>query len=81
MEEEGCLLQVVEVQAQYLRSTRYDDLLAIRTQVQERRNASITLAYTVYLAETGEVAATGTTRLACVDRGGRVRRLPPELAG
>ena len=57
------------------RVVRY--VLVVRTRVQERRSASIVIAYEVSLEGTGETAATGTTRLACVDRAGRVRRLPP----
>ena len=76
MEDEGTFLQVVELQVKYMRSVTYDDVLVVRTRVAERRPASILLAYEVSLESTGERTATGATRLACVDREGRVRRLP-----
>jgi acyl-CoA thioester hydrolase len=79
LEDEGILLQVTELTARYLRSTTYDDLLEVKTRVTERKKASITLGYEVSFAESGELVATGTTKLACVDRQGRVRRLPEQI--
>lgn len=77
LEDEGFLLQVTELTVQYLRSTTYDDELVLRTRVVERGKASITLGYSVAFAADGTAVATATTKLACVDREGRIRRLPP----
>lgn len=78
-EEAGVFLQVVEVSVRYLKPTTFDDELELRTRVVERGRASIAFEYEVWLR--GEVlAAVGRTKLACVDREGKLRRLP-EMGG
>lgn len=79
LEDEGTLLQVTELNVRYVSSTTYDDELIITTRELERGKASITLGYTVTRAGAGTLVATGTTKLACVDRSGKVRRLPPSI--
>lgn len=79
MEEQGELLQIVEFAAQYRRPVDYDDELLVRVRVAERGKAAVTLEYEVARADDGTVTATGSTRLACVGRDGRPRRLPPEI--
>jgi acyl-CoA thioester hydrolase len=79
LEDEGFLLQIVDMGLHYRKSVDYDDELLIRMAVVERSKASITLAYEIRLQETDEVTTTGHTRLACVGPGGRPRRLPDML--
>lgn len=76
MEDEGLLLQVVGLTAEYRSSVTYDDDIVVTTRLAERRKVAVTLAYDVHRADDGRLVARGTTTLACVDRGGRVRRLP-----
>ena len=78
-EEDGVFLQVVAVDVRYHRPTKYDDELLIRTRCSERGRASITLEYEARISATDEVAATGRTKLACVDHNGKLRRLPPDI--
>ena len=78
-EEEGVFLQVVELQVRYLAPTTYDDELLVQVAVRERKRVSITIGYEVTRADDGTRVATGTTTLACVDREGKLRRLPPEI--
>jgi len=78
MEDEGVLLQVVALAVEYRRSVTYDDEVEIEVAESERGPASITLRYDVRRPGGAEVAV-GRTKLACVGRDGRVRRLPPEL--
>lgn len=80
LEDEGALLQVVDFAAQYHRPLDYDDEILVRVRVQEIGRASVTLGYCVTRADTGEVTTTGSTRLVCVGRDGRPRRLPEELS-
>lgn len=75
MEEQGVLLQVVEVHVRYLQPTRYDDELELRTWVAERGPASLTFDYEVWHVGRDALCATGRTKLACVDRAGKLRRL------
>jgi len=79
MEDEGALLQVVDFAASYKRPIDYDDEVLVFTRVKERTKVAVTLEYRVERADTGELVATGSTRLACVSRDGRLQRLPPEI--
>jgi len=78
MEDEGNLLQVVDLQVRYLKSITYDDAVVITVWVAERSKVAVTMAYEVH-REDGTAVATGSTKLACVGRDGRLRRLPPEI--
>ena len=73
----GLLLPVTEAHVSYRTPARYDDLLAVETSLAEVRRASARFEYRI--VRDGEVVATGHTVHACVDREGRVRRMPGEL--
>ena len=79
MEDEGNLLQVVEMTIRYRQSITYDDEVLIAVSVSERGRAAVRLAYDVRRAADGSVVASAETRLACVGRDGRLRRLPEEI--
>jgi acyl-CoA thioester hydrolase len=79
IEDGGDLLQVVDLRCSYHRPVDYDEVVAVRVRVAESGRAAITLEYEARRESDGEVCATGSTRLACVGRDGRLRRLPPEL--
>ena len=79
IEDGGDLLQVVDLCCSYRRPVEYDEVVAVRVRVAEAGRAAITLEYEARRESDGEVCATGSTRLACVGRDGRLRRLPPEL--
>lgn len=79
IEDGGLMLPVVHVEARYHSSVTYEDEVLITVAVAERKRVSITLSYEVHRAEDGRLVATGSTTLACVDRDGRVRRLPEGL--
>jgi acyl-CoA thioester hydrolase len=79
MEDDGELLQVVDFACRYHKPVDYDDVVAIRVRLGERGKVAVVLEYECRRESTGEVCATGSTRLACVGRDGKVRRLPPEI--
>ena len=79
LEDEGILLTVVALEAQYRASVTYDDVVLVTTHVVERKRASIKLGYEVRREGSGALVATGTTTLACIDRAGNLRRLPAEV--
>jgi acyl-CoA thioester hydrolase len=70
-------LPVTEASVRYLQPARYDDLLRLETSLEEIRRVSATFAYR--LLRDDVPLATGRTVHACVDLGGKVRRLPEEL--
>ncbi|NDC54329.1 MAG: acyl-CoA thioesterase [Planctomycetia bacterium] len=76
-EEAGLFLVVSEASCAYRAPAEYDDLLVVRTFVEKVRGASITHAYEVIRGT--EIIARGRTVVVCVDREGRVRRLPEWL--
>ncbi len=79
MEEEGSFLQVVDMAIRYLKPTTYDDELLISLRVKERKRVAVTMEYEVRRADNQDLVATGETRLASMDREGKLRRLPAEI--
>jgi acyl-CoA thioester hydrolase len=77
-ETHGLMLPVVEAQASYHRSARYDDELVISAAVRPRGAASVRFDYEIHRAD-GEKLVSGHTVHACINREGRVTRLPPDL--
>ena len=80
IERDGARLPVVEAQAHYLSPARYDDLLVIRTRVEQVRRASMTFGYEVRRDGDPALLCTGRTVHACLDAAGRLIRFPPHLA-
>ncbi len=74
---EGLILPVSEAGVSYRRPARYDDLVSIEATLAEARRASARFEYEVKRGD--ELLATGFTVHACVDREGRVRRLPDDF--
>ncbi len=77
LEEEGLFLVVAEADCRYFHPAQYDDLLRLRTTTTRAKGARIEHRYELFRGE--ELLATGRTVVACVDRTGRVRRLPAWL--
>ncbi len=77
-EEAGLFMVVSEATVRYLAPADYDDLLVLRTRVDKVGAAHIRHAYE--LLRGTAILATGTTTVVCVDREGRVRRLPEWIA-
>jgi acyl-CoA thioester hydrolase len=67
-------LPVVEAQVHYKQPARYDDLLVVETDLTKVGRASARFDYRVVRDET--LIATGHTVHACIDRAGKVQRLP-----
>ena len=75
----GLDLAVVDVAARYRRPVRFGDAVTVHAGVAEASRSLIQIAYLV--EADGEVALTGVTTHACVDRAGRPMRVPEWLAG
>jgi len=76
-EDAGLFLVVSEATCKYRAAAEYDDLLLVRTYVEKVGGASIEHAYEVIRGTS--IIATGRTVVVCVDRDGRVNRLPAGL--
>ena len=81
IEDEGNLLQVVEMVCRYHKPVDYDEVVAIRVRVAAAGKAAVVLDYEARREGDDAVCATGSTKLACVGRDGKLRRLSAELAG
>ena len=79
LETEGFLLPVVEAEAKYHASARYDDELVLETTIQRVRFSSVEIMYRMIRSEDASLIATGRTLHACVGPSGRVVRLPDKL--
>jgi len=79
IERDGALLPVVEAHVQYNAPARYDDLLVVRTRVQQLRRVTITFGYEVLREGEQGVLCVGHTVHACTNLQGRLIRIPPSL--
>lgn len=77
IEEEGWMLVVSEITCKYYRGASYDDVLRLQTAVVEARGARAVNEYKVYRGD--ELIAEGRSVVACINRDGRVTRLPKAL--
>jgi acyl-CoA thioester hydrolase len=77
IEEEGWMLVVYEVTCKYFLPAFFDDVLRLRTIVEVARGAKIVCRYEVFRDETR--LATGRSVVACIDRDGRITRIPEAL--
>ena len=74
LEAAGIMLVVAEVLVKYYLPAFFDDVLRLRTTTIRAKGARIEHRYEVFRA--GELLAEGTTTVACIDKSGRVTRLP-----
>lgn len=77
LEEQGILLVVAEANLKYYLPARFDDVLRLVTTAVRAKGARIEHRYELYRGE--GLLAEATTIIACVDRSGRVTRLPKWL--
>ena len=79
IEAQGFHFPVTEVTCRYAQSARYDDLIEIETEIAGIGRATFFCNYTVRRCADSARLASGSTKHACVDRNGRVVRLPQIL--
>lgn len=83
LEEQGVLLPVVDITMKYHTPGRFEDRLAIQTRLIALGKTRVTFANRVVRIEPGTAAKTvlvsGTVELACIDRAGKIRRVPAEF--
>ena len=79
LEGQGIIMPVVECQARYKASARYDDLLLIETTVAQVKPVSCRFDYRLLREEDGRLLVHGYTVHAAVDRSGKLVRFPKEL--
>lgn len=80
IEAQGFHFPVTEVTCRYANSAKYDDLIEIETGISEMGRATFTCTYEIRRSLDGAHLADGSTRHACVNRDGRIVRLPESLS-
>lgn len=77
LEQSGVMLVVAEVNLRYFLPAEYDDLLRIHVTTVEAKGARIIHEYKVRRQD--DLLCEGRTVVACINREGRVQRLPDWL--
>ena len=80
----GLMLVVVEMNVKYMGAALFDDLLMLTTRVVRSRGVRIEHAYELIRpasegVDSAELIVNGTSTIACIDRQGKVCRLPEYL--
>lgn len=78
IEESGLFLVVAKLQCQYHSPARYDDMLTLVTKVDNISAVKIEHSYKLYCGD--RLLASAKSTLACVDRAGKIQRLPDSIA-
>lgn len=73
----GVHVPVASAEVQYRAPSRFDDVLAIETTLSKLRSVSLDYTYRILRGET--LVAEGFTRLACIDAGHKLLRIPEEI--
>ena len=77
LERDGILLVVNKISCKFHRPSRFGDTLRLAIRTVRSRGARIDHEYRVFRGN--ELLAEGESTLACIDREGRVQRLPEFL--
>jgi acyl-CoA thioester hydrolase len=76
LEAQGYSLAVSEVNLRYIAAAHFDQMITIRTWLEEARSRTVAFGYEVVDAESRQLLATGGVKLICIDHAGQVRRIP-----
>ena len=78
---QGLFLSVVNAECRYVFPARYDQEIAIETQVATANSRLVEFTYKICHAESGQVLARGATKHVWLNREMRPSRLPAEYLG
>ncbi len=79
-EAEGLYLSVIEANCRYLFPARYDQEIAVATEIVKANSRSVEFAYRIAACEPARVLATGYTRHIWLNREMRPCRIPEHYA-
>ena len=79
IEAAGYHFPVAEVTCRYAQSARYDDVIEIATTLNELSRVSFLFEYKISRQEDHIILATGSTKHACINHEGQVKRMPKML--
>ncbi len=75
-EDDGLLMVVAESQCRYKSPAHYEDILTVKTRIEEIRSRSITFIYQILRNSDQTILADGKTKHLMTDREKRIRTLP-----
>jgi len=79
LEREGLGFLIAEASCRYHAPAHFDELLMVRTWVEEVKSRSFILAYEMVNKETGKLLATGRTVQVFVNQEGKPIAIPPRI--
>lgn len=79
IEAAGFHFPVAEVTCRYAQSARYDDVIEIATTLVDLSRVYLLFDYKISRQADHLVLATGSTKHACIDHQGQVKRIPKML--
>lgn len=79
IERMGYSFPLSEAYARYAAPAHYGEMVRVRTWVKEDRSREVTFAYSVRSEDSGALLVSGWTKHICVDRQGKVQRVPDFL--
>lgn len=75
-EKEGLVLAVSDLQVRYKYAARYDQKVTVRCWVSEVKSRQMQFDYEIVDPGTGQILVSGYTKHVCLDREGKVTKLP-----
>jgi acyl-CoA thioester hydrolase len=76
--EDDCQIVVADAHCRYERPARYDEVLRVRTRIDQWRNRIVKFSYEIFREVDEERLATGDTTHVICGRDGRPKSLPPK---
>ena len=80
IEAAGYHFPVADVHCRYVQSARYDDVIEIATTLVDLSRVYLSFEYKISRQADQLILATGSTKHACIDREGQLKRIPQMLA-
>jgi acyl-CoA thioester hydrolase len=78
LEKQGFFLAVTEVNVRYIKPALYEQRITVRAQLEQVKSRGMTFAYEIVDAETSDLLVTGQSKHICINKAGKVARLPQE---
>jgi acyl-CoA thioester hydrolase len=75
-ERQGLVLAVSELHVRYSQTARYDQRVTVRCWIAEVRSRQMQFSYEIVDPETGTIFVSGYTKHICLDRSGKVVKIP-----
>ena len=79
IEESGLILVVAEARVEYVQPALFDDLLDVGVRIKRIKGATIEHTYLITRGNT--VIVRGSTRIGCLSKERRIKRVPTWLGG